>query len=51
MHDGALFAVIDSGAAGIGDPSCDLAIAWTLFEGGSRRALCAWQIVEDRWVL
>ncbi|TGS08599.1 phosphotransferase, partial [Mesorhizobium sp. M1C.F.Ca.ET.187.01.1.1] len=28
--------VIDFGTCGVGDPSCDLAIAWTLFEGGSR---------------
>ncbi|ESZ24279.1 hypothetical protein [Mesorhizobium sp. L2C084A000] len=24
-----------------GDPACDLAIAWTLFEGKSREAFCA----------
>ena len=33
-----LSAVIDFGTSGVGDPSCDLAIAWTLFEGESRDA-------------
>jgi aminoglycoside phosphotransferase (APT) family kinase protein len=32
-----LDAVIDFGCAAIGDPACDLAVAWTLFEGSSRR--------------
>jgi aminoglycoside phosphotransferase (APT) family kinase protein len=31
-----LTAVIDFGGMGIGDPACDLVIAWTLFEGESR---------------
>ena len=38
MQDGRLSAVIDFGTSGIGDPACDLAIAWTLFHGESRRA-------------
>ena len=33
-----LSAVIDFGTSGVGDPSCDLAIAWTLFRGESRDA-------------
>ncbi len=33
-----LSAVIDFGTSGIGDPSCDLAITWTFFEGESREA-------------
>lgn len=37
--DGALDAVIDFGTCGVGDPSCDLAIAWTLLSGSSRAAL------------
>lgn len=32
-----LCAVIDFGQLSVGDPACDLAIAWTLFEGDSRR--------------
>lgn len=33
---GDLSAVIDFGTSGVGDPACDLVIAWTLFEGASR---------------
>ncbi len=35
---GRLCAVIDFGTSGVGDPACDLAIAWTLFGGESRDA-------------
>ncbi len=38
VRDGRLAAVIDWGICGVGDPACDLAIAWTLFEGASRAA-------------
>jgi aminoglycoside phosphotransferase (APT) family kinase protein len=38
VRNGRLCAVIDFGNSGIGDPACDLAIAWTLFEGQSRDA-------------
>ncbi|WP_192385676.1 aminoglycoside phosphotransferase family protein [Mesorhizobium silamurunense] len=38
VEDGRLSAVIDFGTSGVGDPSCDLAIAWTFFEGESREA-------------
>jgi aminoglycoside phosphotransferase (APT) family kinase protein len=31
-----LHAVIDFGTAGVGDPSCDLVIAWTLLDSRSR---------------
>ncbi len=37
VHDGRLSAVIDFGTIGVGDPACDLAIAWTFFAGKSRR--------------
>jgi len=33
VEDGRLGAVIDFGTSGVGDPACDLAIAWTLFGG------------------
>lgn len=36
IRDGCLSAVIDFGSMGIGDPACDLTIAWTLFSGVSR---------------
>jgi aminoglycoside phosphotransferase (APT) family kinase protein len=35
--DGRLSAVIDFGSMAVGDPACDLAIAWTLFADTSRR--------------
>jgi len=38
VHGGRLSAVIDFGNLGIGDPACDLAIAWTLFRDKSRKA-------------
>lgn len=34
--DGRLSAVIDFGCCGVGDPACDLAVAWTAFWGNSR---------------
>lgn len=37
VRSGKLVAVIDFGQLAIGDPACDLAIAWTLFSGESRR--------------
>jgi aminoglycoside phosphotransferase (APT) family kinase protein len=41
VEEGYLSAVIDFGTSGVGDPSCDLAIAWTLFEGESREVFRA----------
>ena len=38
VRDGALAAVIDFGASGVGDPGCDVVIAWTLLSGPSREA-------------
>lgn len=38
VKDGRLAAVIDFGTSGIGDPSCDLAICWTMLSGPSREA-------------
>ena len=38
VRDGQLYAVIDFGGVGIGDPACDLTIAWTFFSGASREA-------------
>jgi aminoglycoside phosphotransferase (APT) family kinase protein len=36
VQEGELSAVIDFGCCGIGDPACDLTIAWTLLSGESR---------------
>jgi aminoglycoside phosphotransferase (APT) family kinase protein len=41
VRDGKLAAVIDFGTCGVGDPACDLVIAWTLFSGASREAFRA----------
>ena len=38
VMDGRLTAVIDFGTSGVGDPACDLVIAWTMLSGDSRRA-------------
>jgi len=38
VKNGQLSAVIDFGQLGIGDPACDLAIAWTFFTGENREA-------------
>ena len=47
VRDGRLSAVIDFGTSGVGDPSCDLAIAWTLFGGKSRDAFRAGLQLDD----
>jgi aminoglycoside phosphotransferase (APT) family kinase protein len=36
--DGRLSAVVDFGCSAVGDPACDVAIAWTLFHDESREA-------------
>lgn len=36
VNNGRLAAVIDFGTSGVGDPACDLVIAWTMFSGESR---------------
>jgi aminoglycoside phosphotransferase (APT) family kinase protein len=41
VQRGRLCAVIDFGSSGVGDPACDLSIAWTLFRGESRQAFWA----------
>ncbi len=41
VRDGRLSAVIDWGCAGVGDPACDLVIAWTFLSGENREAFRA----------
>jgi aminoglycoside phosphotransferase (APT) family kinase protein len=41
VRRGILSAVIDFGSSGVGDPACDLTIAWTLFSGQSAEAFRA----------
>jgi aminoglycoside phosphotransferase (APT) family kinase protein len=43
--DGRLSAVVDFGCSSVGDPACDLTIAWTFFFGDSREVFetdCSW---------
>jgi len=48
--DGKLVAVIDFGTSGVGDPACDLVIAWTDFTGESRRVFrTAMEQDEGTW--
>ncbi|MBY8870337.1 aminoglycoside phosphotransferase family protein [Micromonospora sp. PLK6-60] len=47
LRDGRLAAVIDFGCCGVGDPACDLTVAWTLLSGTSRAAFRAALGVDD----
>jgi aminoglycoside phosphotransferase (APT) family kinase protein len=47
VRDGRLAAVIDFGSSGVGDPACDLAIAWTLFDARSRAVFREAMAVDD----
>ncbi len=50
VKEGRLSAVIDFGTSGVGDPACDLAIAWTLFKEESRNAFrAALQLDDATW--
>jgi aminoglycoside phosphotransferase (APT) family kinase protein len=50
VRDGELCAVIDFGQLAVGDPACDLAIAWTFFHGDSReRFRQTLRVDEDTW--
>lgn len=47
LIDGKLAAVIDFGTCGVGDPACDLAIAWTLLTADGRQAFRERLSVDD----
>jgi aminoglycoside phosphotransferase (APT) family kinase protein len=47
LADGQLAAVIDFGTCGVGDPACDLAIAWTLLSADGRQAFRKKLRVDD----
>ncbi len=50
VKDGTLHAVIDFGGLGVGDPACDLAIAWSLLDKDSRKAFRQiLQLDDDTW--
>jgi aminoglycoside phosphotransferase (APT) family kinase protein len=47
VHEGRLAAVIDFGCLGVGDPACDLMVAWTLLTGEARRVFRMELDVDD----
>jgi aminoglycoside phosphotransferase (APT) family kinase protein len=47
LNGGELAAVIDFGTCGVGDPSCDYAIAWTLLTADGRRVFRKRLSVDD----
>ncbi len=47
LDEGRLSAVIDFGQCGVGDPACDLVIAWTVLRGDARDAFRAAMAVDD----
>lgn len=47
VRDGRLAAVIDFGTSAVGDPACDLVIAWTFLSGESRRAFREAMALDD----
>jgi len=47
VKDGCLSAVIDFGCSSIGDPACDMVIAWTFFSKQSREAFRSELNVDD----
>jgi aminoglycoside phosphotransferase (APT) family kinase protein len=50
VQGGRLSSVIDFGQLGVGDPACDLSIAWTLFGGESRELFRAMLPLDaDTW--
>ena len=51
VQAGRLAGVIDFGMLGVGDPACDLSIAWTLFGGESRETFRAMIPLDpDTWL-
>lgn len=50
IKDGDLHAVIDFGCSAVGDPACDLVMAWTAFSGEGRAAFrAALDLDDDTW--
>jgi len=47
LDEGRLCAVLDFGCCAVGDPACDLAIAWTFFDAATRRTFRAQLDVDD----
>ena len=50
VKSGEIAAVIDFGSTAIGDPACDLSIAWTMFDQDSRDAFrISMDLDDDTW--
>ncbi len=50
VQEGRLCAVIDFGCLGVGDPACDLQVAWNLFSPQTRQVFReAMQVDEATW--
>lgn len=50
VKDDRLSGVIDFGSSAVGDPACDLVIAWTFFEGSSRKVFReSMGLDDDTW--
>jgi aminoglycoside phosphotransferase (APT) family kinase protein len=47
VERGRLAAVIDFGGLGVGDPACDLIVAWSLLSAGIRQAFRTALAVDD----
>jgi aminoglycoside phosphotransferase (APT) family kinase protein len=47
VEDGRVSAVIDWGSAGVGDPACDVMVAWKLLPPDARRVFRAALEVDD----
>lgn len=47
VREGRLTAVLDWGALAVGDPACDVMVAWELFDAGSREVFRAELAVDD----
>lgn len=47
MHDGRLSGVIDFGGLGVGDPGCELSVAWMMFDDDARRVFRDALAVDD----
>lgn len=51
MHEGKLSAIIDFDGVAIGDPACDLVIAWTYLEGKARDIFISEMTLDsDTWL-
>ena len=50
VHDGRLYAVIDFGGAGVGDPAADVIVAWSVFSQSGRGVFrTALEVDDGTW--